>query len=51
MITSISASLGMQRIDGSDGGAYVQILKCTNAKKGTCDSLGYTAAEPHQAGI
>lgn len=41
----------MQRIDGSKIGAYVQILKCTNAKKGTCDGLWHTAAEPYHLGI
>lgn len=51
MITSIPASLDMQRIEGSEIGAYVQSLKCTSAEKGTRDSLWHTAAEPYQVGI
>lgn len=51
MIISIPASLDMQRIDGSEIGAYVQILKCTNAEKGTRDRLWHTAAELYQVGI
>jgi len=51
IITSIPASLDMQRIDGSEIGPSVQILKSTNAETGAHDCLWCTAAEPYQVGI